>query len=223
MKINKSEIQFLIKPISLLIVLLTSFVMLLIFGVGRIKSVIAMNSESKAIEEKLKIKVSVLQSVSQIITGDTTFLDVVVPNKVAVLYGLNQIKNQAIKANLFISNIRTSVQSSENNGVSKSSISFDVEGPEPSIYEFFNSFSKTLPLITVDKVKITGTSDISRATATFGVYTAKLPKTIPSVESSINELTEDEKNLLMELTTYVLPEFTEPQVDATQAREDPFN
>ncbi|EKE05789.1 MAG: hypothetical protein ACD_19C00176G0011 [uncultured bacterium] len=223
MKINKSEIQFLVKPMTILIVLLASFVVLSTFGLKQIKSEIAKNDESKAMESKLKIKVSVLQNVSQVISGDTTFLDVVIPNRGAVLYGISQIKSQAIKANLFISNMRTGAESPENNGVSKSSISFDVEGPEVSIYEFFNSFSKTLPLITVDKIKISGSPDLSKATATIGVYSTKLPKTIPPIESSVDGLTADEEKLLKELITYTLPEFTDPEVSGIQTREDPFN
>lgn len=221
--INKTELNFLIKPVLLLGTLLILTAVLIIIGVNQVTSIVSKTNESKRNEILLSQKISILENVSRVISGDTTFLDVVIPSKAAVLYGLSQIKNQAAQNALLISNAKTGAPVPEKNGIFKTLISFDVEGQEASIYTFLSSFSKVLPLMSVEKVKISTSGSIARATTTLSVYSAELPKTIPSVSTVAVDLSADELSLLKELTTYTLPVFIEPEAQEVSTKQDPFN
>lgn len=222
-KTNKGEILFLIKPILFLIIIAILLVVLILVGINQVKSVIAKTNESKEIEITLNQKITILQKVTEVISGDTTFLDLTIPGKSAVLYALSQIKNEAYKNNLLVSNIKTSAPVSIKSEMFKNSISFDVEGDETSVYNFLKSFSKLIPLMNIEKVKINSSGSNTSAVISSSVYSAELPKTIPSVSSIAVDLTDAEVNLLNELTSYTLPVFIESKALETQPKEDPFN
>ena len=101
MNITKGEISFLIKPVIFLVVLIILFILLISVGIRQVTLAIGKIDESKKVETALNQKITILQKVSQVISGDTTFLDMVIPSKTAVLYGLSQVKNQAYKKRTF--------------------------------------------------------------------------------------------------------------------------
>lgn len=220
--INKNEISFLIKPLFFVSFLVALFVSGTIIGFNQITSIVSKIDEAKKTESLLNQKIFILEKVSEKVSGDTTFLDIVIPNKSAVLYGLSQIKNQAVTYNLLVSNIKIGNLTPDTSGVNKALITFDIEGDESSIYTFLNSFSRILPIMNINKVKINKSGPVVKATATLNVYSSELPKTIPSVSSSAPDLSAEEINLLKELSTYTLPVFSEPKAQETQAKEDPF-
>lgn len=219
----KGEIKFLIKPALLLSVVILLIVFVGFMGFRQITAMITKLNEAKTSQIALNKKISVLESIPDVISEDTTFLDAVLPNKTAVLYGLSQVKNQAIKNNLLVSDLKTGGVLSEENSVSRTLLSFDIEGQGPSVYEFLRSFSKTIPLMSVDKVKINKTADLLKASVTISVYSSELPKTIPSLSSAVNELTPQEIELLKELVSYTLPVFIQPKAQENSSKEDPFN
>lgn len=56
------------------------------------------------------------------------------------------------------------------------------------------------------------------------VYSTDLPKTIPSLSTAVNTLTDEEIKLLTELSKFTLPVFVEPKAtEVTVTKEDPFN
>ena len=223
MNVTKGEISFLIKPVIFLAVLIILSILLISVGIGQITSAIGKIDESKKVETALNQKITILQKVSQVISGDTTFLDMVIPSKTAVLYGLSQVKNQAYKNGLFISNIKIGAPVADKNNIYKTLISFDVDGSEIAIYDYLKSFSRVIPLMNVEKVKISNSGSVARATATLSVYSSELPKTIPSISSVAVDLTDEELSLLNELVSYTLPVFAEPKATEQQVKEDPFN
>lgn len=213
----------LIKPIAILFSLIMVLVIVVFMGLKQISSLITKINESKESEVLLSQKVSVLEKVTKVISGDTTFLDVVIPSKAAVLYGLSQIKNQASINGLLVLNIKTSASTLDKNDIFKNQISFDVEGNSDSVYIFLASFSRILPLMNIEKVKINESSSVVRVATTLSIYSSQLPKTIPSVSSVAVDLSDAEIKLLNELTAYTLPIFIEPKAQEDSLKEDPFN
>lgn len=220
---NKTETMYLAKPILILAVVILLVVVTIIFGLNQITAQITKIEDSKAVENSLNQKVFVLQKVSEVIKDDTTFLDVVIPSKAASLYGLSQIKNQAARNNLLLTNVRTSGAVPLEGGISKISVSFDVEGKMFTIYEFLKSFKQSLPLMSVDKVKVSTIDPIARALVTLNVYSAELPRTIPSVSATVEDFTPEEIGIIRNLSTYNLPVFIEPKATDIIPKEDPFN
>ncbi len=221
---TKNEISFLAKPLAILGLLVALFAVVLTIGMKQISSLRSKISSNQKNQKVLQQKVSTLESVGEILSGDTTFLDVVLPNKGAVLYGLSQIKSQAVLFNLTLSSLKTGISVPEKEGVFKTGISFEVEGEEQSIYTFLDSFSTALPLMNVDKVSLNKSAGAARASVSVSVFSSELPKKIPSVSEAVKELSSDEINLLRELSEYSMPQFVEPSFVPDKAdRFDPFN
>lgn len=221
--ITNEELKFLIKPLTFLLLIIILAVVVLSIGSNQIQNVISKNNETQNNEILLKQKIATLESVSELVSGDINFLDVVLPSKSAVLYGISQIKNEAARNNLLVTNIKTGSPELLGGGVYSSTINFDIEGSQASVYNFFNSFSKILPLMSIKKMRITESLSVTKVAAMLGVYSSDLPKNIPSLSTSVNTLTTDEITLLKELSTYSLPIFVESDDLTTPGREDPFN
>lgn len=220
----KGEINFLIKPLAILSAIVLLLILVVVVGMNNVNKVRAQISSNKTIESQLGQKVLALETVTINLPGDVSFLDIVLPSRGAVLYGLSQIKIQAANNQLLLSGIKTGNVVPESNGLMKSSISFEVEGDEQAIYNFLAAFSNVLPLMTVDKVNFTSLAGAARAGVTLNIYSADLPKKIPSLTGAVKELTTQDINLLRELSSYQLPSFVEPVVNTVnnEAR-NPFN
>jgi len=225
MDINlKNEVTFLKKPVGILFIITILLIIVSYVGIKNLSSVKTKIDENKIIETTLGQKVLILETVTSVLPDDITFLDIVLPSKGAVLYGISQVKNQAITFNLLISNMKSGTTVAEENGVSKNSINFEILGEEQNVYQFLDSFSKLLPLMIIDRVSFDRSSNLIRAEVAMSVYSANLPQKISSLTGAINELTSQEINLLKEIVTYGLPQFTEPKVsDVFDKKVDPFN
>lgn len=221
---TKNEINFLLKPViifsSVLILIILSFVV----GFKNISNLRDNITTNKTTERSLSQKVQALETVNRTLPGDVTFLDAVLPSRGAVLYALSQLRTQSLNNNLAISNLKTGNVIPESAGVMKSSVSFEVEGQESNVFDFLSSLNKVLPLINIDKISFNNSLGLSRANVSVYVYSAELPKTIPSITGAVGELTNQDTTLLNELTEYILPQFTEPVIEETPAQKtDPFN
>lgn len=220
----KGEINFLIKPLAILTVTILLLVLVIIVGLNNINKIRDQISSNKTIESQLNQKVLALETVTINLPGDISFLDIVLPHRGTVLYGLSQIKIQAANNQLLLSGVKTGNVVPEKEGLMKSSISFEVEGDEQSIFNFLSAFSTVLPLMTVDKVNFTSLAGVARASVALNIYSADLPKKIPSLTGAVKELTTQDINLLRELSSYQLPSFIEPVVDPVNNEgRNPFN
>lgn len=225
MDINlKNEINFLKKSTGILAIIIILLFMVGYLGLKNIFSLKAKVDANKIIKTTLEQKISILEFIIQIIPNDVTFLDIVLPSRGSVLYGISQVKNQASTFNLSISGVKSGNIIAEENGVFKNSLTFEIIGEEQKIYQFLDSFSKLLPLMVVDKVSFSKASDFIRSEVTINVYSASLPQKITALTEPINELTVEEITLLNEVLTYGMPQFVEPKVsDTIEPKIDPFN
>lgn len=217
------DLKYLAKPLSIAGAIVFLFVFLLYFGLNKINALLLKNNEVKQKQALLNQKITVLNSVDQTLSGDITFLDVALPRKTAAMYGLAQIKNQALLFELLALNIRTSSLTSGTNDVSRATISFEVEGSEQNIYNYLKSFAKLLPLMKINKVGINKSGESVRATVSVSVFSAELPKKIPSVTESVIDFTKEEISTLKSLAEFTLPQFIEPKPTEEFPKEDPFN
>lgn len=221
-----NEVKFVSLPVGMLTFVVLLFLGLIFFGFSNINSVRDKLSEVARETKTLEQKLFILKTVDQNLANITSAFDIALPSKSSTLYGLNQIKNIATLNNLMVSNVLSGSLTSLNKEISKIPITFEVEGSETDIFNFLNSLSKVLPLMTVTSVDYSSSDNLSSATVTLNVYTAPLPKNIPSITQSVSDLTNDELKLIDELSTYQKPAFTgnlpiqEPSVSG---KLDPFN
>ena len=220
----KTEIKYIIKPIAILVIVVVAFLISLYVGYGQITNLNNKISKEKETEKTLIKKVAILRRVNQLIPGDTTFLDVAMPSRGAILFGLNQVKNQANASGLLINNIKTTSATSVSD-ISENTITFSIDGDENTIYKFMETISKSLPLMNITKAQVSKSAESTNATMTIRIYTAALPKELPALNSAVIDLTESEIKTLSELQTFTMPTFTEPTQNVWQIepKEDPFN
>lgn len=219
---NNKDIQYLTKPISILGILFILIGFVISIGFKQISGLIDTTSELKITQTKLSEKLDTLESVRQVLNENINFVDIALPYKASVLYGLAQIKNLALLNSVIVSNLKAGSLILEDNGISKNSLIFEAEGTELDIHNFLLSFYKSLPLMTIDKVKINKAEGITRATVTLYVYSAELPEKIPAVTESVNGLTTEDITLLTKLSGYIEPAFLEPKSNGNPQRIDPF-
>lgn len=222
---NNKELKYLIKPISIVLALITLIVTVSYIGYSQISLVYAKVSDLKDTQEKLVAKLNILESVESALSENITFIDVALPSKSSIIYGLAQVKKLASENSVVVSNLKAGSAILEDNGISKYSINFEAEGFDADIQKFLLSFYKALPIMNIDKVKIDKSGDIARSTVSLYIYFADLPEKIPAVTESVNGLSSEDIKMIEELSTYTLPDFFDPKPgqNQTEARNNPFN
>lgn len=223
MKINE-EAKYLVKPIVLMAVLAVLIVLVLFFGASQYVAISTKTAEINSVQKQLSQKASVLESIPDKLSGDTNFLSIVLPSRTSVLYALSQIKTEAAKNNLVLTNIESSSPVVSDDGISTVYISLDIEGTNTSLFSMLKAIPKMLPIISIDKVKTIGSgSDISKTTLTVKTYSSELPKTLPALSTTSSSFTDEEIKLLDELSRYSLPSFVETGAKPAVPKADPFS
>lgn len=203
-------------------VLAILFVITVVFGFQSLRNIKNKVLESKNIKNVLSQKLSILQSVEKTLPGDMTFIDIALPNQNSAIYGLNQVKNQSAIYGLTLKSV-TAGKTIDEDKIKKIPLTFEIEGGKESIFQFLKSIAQSLPLIVIEKVEIDAKKDPVYAQVTLNLYSSDNPTTIPAINSAVGELTNEEIKLLSEITSYKMPEFSEPTPSQESGKEDPFN
>lgn len=203
----------------LIIVLILISFLLGIANINKIRSNLSFLKDS---EKKLLRKISILQTVEEKVAGDVNFIDVALPDSDSAIYVINQVKNTAILYNLKLTDMTTGKKTLEGK-VTKIPLTFSIDGDKNNVNEFIKLFSKTLPLVTVEKIDMDFSKSSPKTSITISLYSSEDPKTIPSIYEAVNDLTDEELEIISSLSGYKVPAFSNPQGSFEQGREDPFN
>ncbi len=218
----KSEVVYIFKPLGFIALIAFLFIQLFRIGTSEINKVRSNLSELKAESAKLNTKYSVLTSVTSNLSNDNPLFGVAVPNKSSALFGLSQIKKMALENSLLLSNLKSASPTLLDNDISSISIAFDTEGSYQSVFQFLQAISKALPIMNITKLELTQQSEVLRASITLNVYTAPLPKVIPSLTTAVNDLTPQEMQLISEFEGFSGPTFVELSPQVNEGKEDLF-
>lgn len=220
---NIKELNFLLKPLGIFIFIVLLFIGSCYYGLEQINLLKTKINVDKKSQKVLGTKLSILQNVENIIPSDISFIDIALPSRGIAIYAMNQVKNQANSLGLIISNLKTGAVTPDKDGISKVNISFEIEGDEQSVYNYLESFPELLPLMKIDKVSINSTDGIVRASVSVSAFSGELPKKIPSITTSVTDLTSDEVKVLNEISGYQKPQFVVINASNETPKEDPFN
>lgn len=218
-----SELKYIIKPGALLLTLIVMFILVITLGYKQISLLYLSTGEIKENERLLSLKLDILQTVDEVLADDISFIDIALPSRGSVLYGISQVKKLALTKNVLVSNLKTSAQALEENGISKIPITFSVEGSEGDIYSFLSTFYSALPLMNLEKVKIDKTEGVAIAAVTVSVYSAALPEKIPALAEGVDGFTNEDIQMLNRLSDFTRPDFFDPRPSEGSTRDDPFN
>jgi Tfp pilus assembly protein PilO len=222
-RIIKSEIVYLLKPLSFVVLIIAMFIALFRIGTSQITLLRNNLDELKAENAKLNTKYNILSSVTRNKTEDSQLYTIAVPNQSSSLFAFSQIKKIAVEKNMLISNLRSSSSSELEGNISASSISFSIDGTYEESFEFLKAISKTMPIMNITKIEFSQTADLLNTNVTLNVYSAPLPKVIPSLTSAVTALTPAENELINELSTYRAPEFVQLIPQENEVKDEPFN
>jgi hypothetical protein len=220
---NNKELKYLIKPISIFVAVIALICVVISIGYSQISLIYSKVSELKDTETKLATKLDVLESVESMLSQDINFIDIALPSRSSIIYGLAQVKKIASQNSVVISNLKAGSLILEDGGISKYSINFDAEGQDGDLQKFLMSFYNSLPIMSLDKVKIDKTSSLTRSTVSLYVYFADLPEKIPAISEPVNGLSASEIEMLNELSSYIQPDFFDPKPNSSESRTNPFN
>lgn len=222
-RLVKGDIAYLLKPISLIFVIIAMFIALFNIGTKEITKLRANLEELKSEQLKLTAKLNVLSSVPSGSTEDNSIYTVAIPNQSSSLFAFSQLKRSALENNLILSSMRSATPVENSDGVFATSISFDIDGKYEDVFLFLSNISKMLPLMNLNKLDITQNLETISATVNLDVYSAPYPKVIPSISTAVTALTPSENELINELSSFSSPEFTSLSPILNETREDPFN
>jgi hypothetical protein len=221
-KLSQTDLKFLAKPFGFFALSLVVLISVLSFGIKQIRQTNDKLGDAKKLKSILTQNVNTLSSVDEEIAEQQSFIEVVLPESNSQLFFISQARKMAYEKQVFITNIKTGMSTEADNGLSKASVSFDLEGPVDSISDYIDEIKMTLPLISVEKVETTMANDLARSSITVNVYSAELPKKIPSLTSAVASFTAEEKELLVGLLDYTLPTFLKPEPTEPTQRDNPF-
>lgn len=219
---KSADFKMLLKPLAFLLLVAGLMVAILYFGLRELKSMQSKINTASQTEANLIKKVQILTKVTEVIPEEISFINLALPDQNAVIYALAQIRTMASSNALLVTNLRSG-GSFETKGVSKVTLSFEVSGDESGIYSFLDQVTKALPIMSVDKAKISAEAGTLKASVSLNVFSSELPKKIPSLTSPVAELNASEVELLNLLATYSQPSFFEVTASEESLREDPFN
>lgn len=218
---SANDVKFLAKPFAILMGVVIVFGLICYFGYKQITAVSAKLKDAQRLQGVLTKNLSILQSFTAEVEDKQTFIDLVLPSKNSPLFVMSQVKFLSFERGLTVSNMRAGA-SSDSQGLIKSSVSFDLEGEVSEIDQFIQELSKSLPISLISKLRTTIEGSLARASFTVDVFSADNPDKIPALTAPKTALTDQERQILIGLTQYRLPQFVEPTAQDEQPRSDPF-
>lgn len=218
-----SKIFISIGIVIILAILSVVGVAVILNGIRPIREQISQTTEETNV---LKQRQETLQNVQNLVnTQSGTSLDAM-PNNNSTAVVLTQLKQSATDSGIILSTVSASGGIGGEGGVNN--IRFDIRGigEYTQIINFFLTIKNFLPLINIEEFKIeesgAGSFDLTTVLST---NWSPLPESLPEITSKLDSLTEDEINLLSQLSKFTTPNFEtlSPQVATDSGRLDPFN
>ena len=204
-----------------MLILIALFAVVAKFGISKVSDLRTKITNAQKDETVLTEKAKLLATVSDTLSAGTVASTGAMPESNSSLIVLSQLKILAGTKGVFISNIKAGSEVKDDTGLSRVDLTFDSRGPKDSIISFVGETSKIAPITKLTKLKITQTSGETLATVTVSSFWSQLPKTIPSVTESVNDLTPAERNILIEVSKLIQPLFID--IQATEGgKDDPF-
>ncbi len=214
--------QIIYFPALLLIVLLFLFVFSLKIGISKISELQDGVNSQKENETILKQKEELLKSVEENVLDQANIANIALPEKNPVLLSLYWIKYLGKDGLVELSNIKVGSGSTDQAGINKISISFNLAGQIADVINGISQLKNVLPLIVVDKVDFQIEGPLANASVGVSSFWSPFPDKIPSLTQPLRDLTPEEKEILESLLSLTRPPFAQLLPQEPTENEDPF-
>lgn len=216
------NVKLILSSVGPLIIVIILFFVVGNFGVSRIKLQRSQIKEEENAKQILTQKLNLLQSVSGTVAADSGFSIAAIPDKNPALVVIYQLRVAGARNGIVLSNIKSGGENKDNSGLSRVDISFDIIGPKTQVISFLKSIETITPITNLVKVQINEAGGITRTTANVNSFFAPLPTKLPSLTQPIGDLTQAEKQTLIDISGFVQAPFSSLP-PAPGGRVDPFS
>lgn len=172
-------------------------------------------------EQILEQKTELLRNLDTTLVTRADLTSFALPSQNSSFVTISQLKNLASENLISITNLKVGAETKEGN-ISGADIGFDAEGPMESVLLFLKRIGEVAPIILIDKAQLNDTGGISRATLKVKVFWADLPKTLPAISEPLNDLTNEEKEILVKIIELSPPDFSILEPEVPRENSNPF-
>lgn len=174
-----------------------------IFVVQEYNKVRSQQSQLQSENNILQNRISVLEDAQQYLSSYVSTAVAAVPDVNAGYYALNSIRNESDEQEVIIDNLTIKTSTAPETNKSQSELSFELNGPVDNVINFTKNIFNTLPLLSI--------VELSSKSSTFGslesmltmrTFSKSYPTQLPALNESIMPLSEEEKKVLEELSTF---------------------
>jgi hypothetical protein len=205
-----------------LLIVIILFIFVGNFGISKVLGLRGQIQSSEALQATLTQKLTILQTLSATAASGSTFALNALPDTNPAISTIGQLKILALQEGIILSGIKSSGGVSATSGMNEASITFSADGALPKILSFLNDTTKVAPIIIVDRIAMSESLGTIRAEIGVKSYWADLPKTIPSIDSPVTDLTASEKATLSKITALTQPIFAQAPASQGGINPNPF-
>lgn len=188
-----------------LVIVIILFVLVGGFVVPKVVEIRTEISSAESSQNIMTQKLKLLQTFSSTASLVTSAADTAVPSTDPTLEVIPQIRTVANVNGIQLSSIKTSGGQASDVGLNQSVVSFIAQGTRQQIFSFIDGLTNVAPIIVIDKITITEAAGSDNADITVDSYWADLPKTIPSIDAPLSELTQTESDTLKKISALTQP------------------
>lgn len=147
-----------------------------------------------------------------------------IPTDNSAVPALARFREIASEVGAIIANVQVSFSQKGEGGLSEVALRIEVEGPIPSLLSFFEKAESSLPLMKIERGRLSSLGESGRVSAVVTSFWGKLPETLPDVETPVLTLTLEEQDLLLITSQYTAPTFLQEELPAPGVlRPNPFS
>ena len=217
------NIKIVVRSIAPFVVVLVLFFLVAKFGIPKVADLRSRIASATISRNVLTQKVAVLQTVSGTVGNFSSTAATALPDSNTSLAVISQLKNLAIINGILVSGIKSGTEVKDTTGLSRVDVNFKVAGNRTQITAFLKGISGFAPITTVGRIKIEESGGVTTADVAVSSYWAPLPKTLPSTDQALSDLTADERTILASITSLSQPSFSTVSPSVSGGRSDPFS
>lgn len=222
MKKVPENVLLVIKAIIPLSVIILLFIVMAQIGLGKIGQIRGEISQARQDKAILAEKLDLLRAVAATGVIDSNIVTNSLPESNPSLITMSQLKNLAASNNLILKSLKSASNTTADSDINTVSVGFTILGEKSAMEKFLTDLKSFAPITVLDSVKITPQGTNYLGAIIVKTYWAPLPTQLPTNVEGFQELSEQEKAVLSQLSTLVQPQFITLPPPAADSLLDPF-
>lgn len=215
------DAKLLLVPLGSLLLLVVLFLVLFKVGFARLNVQKAEIAQINKNIQILKNRQEILSKIEVKLQENSKFFATIFPEENPTLIIFSQLKNNALLLGLAPSNFKAGGESIEGD-MKKSTISFELLGDMSGVFMFARNLKNLAPIIVLDRIKIGEVEGGIGASLSVKTYWAKTLNKLPAITDPIKDLTADEEETILKITSLTQPSFIEVTPMGASGRTEPF-